>query len=93
MVDAILRCPKCHAGMMSARRDGVVLDQCGACRGVFLAEGELSRLIESAGPVAGAAAGSVTGPVASTLPSTVPAASPVPNGYSKPVYEGRHRRD
>ncbi|HEU5158889.1 MAG TPA: zf-TFIIB domain-containing protein [Streptosporangiaceae bacterium] len=51
MVDAILRCPKCHAGMMSARRDGVLLDQCGACRGVFLAEGDLTRLIESAGAV------------------------------------------
>jgi Zn-finger nucleic acid-binding protein len=49
MVDAILRCPKCHAGMMSARRDGVVLDQCGACRGVFLEEVDLTRLIESAG--------------------------------------------
>jgi len=48
MVDAILRCPKCHAGMMSARRDGVAIDQCGACRGVFLDEGDLARLIESA---------------------------------------------
>ena len=73
MVDAILRCPKCHAGMMSARRDGVALDQCGACRGVFLAEGDLARLVESA--------------------SAVPAAaSPPPNGHSKQVYEGRHRR-
>lgn len=48
MVDAILRCPKCHAGMMSARRDGVEIDQCGSCRGVFMDEGDLARLIESA---------------------------------------------
>ena len=47
MVDAILRCPKCHAGMMSSRRDGVVLDQCAGCRGIFLDERELIRLIES----------------------------------------------
>ena len=85
MVDAILRCPKCHAGMMSARRDGVVLDQCGACRGVFLAEGDLARLIEAAGAVAGT--------VPSAVPSTVPAVVSPPNGYSKPIYEGRHRRD
>ena len=49
MVDAILRCPKCHAGMMSCRREGVVLDQCAGCRGVFLGELDLARLIESAG--------------------------------------------
>ena len=81
MVDAILRCPRCHAGMMSARREGVVLDQCGACRGVFLAEGDLTRLIDSAGTVPRA------------VPSAVPAAASPPNGYSKTVYEGRHRRD
>jgi Zn-finger nucleic acid-binding protein len=74
MVDAILRCPKCHAGMMSFRRDGVAIDQCGACRGVFLDEGALSRLIDSPG----------------APPPVVP---PPPNGYPKPVYEGRHRRD
>jgi Zn-finger nucleic acid-binding protein len=73
MVDAILRCPKCHAGMMSARRDGIVIDQCGACRGVFLQEGDLKRLIESAG--------------------AAPPAMPPANGYPKPIYEGRHRRD
>lgn len=89
MVDAILRCPKCHAGMMSARREGVVLDQCGTCRGVFLAEGDLSRLIESAGAVPG----TVPGPVHGVVPSAVPAVPSAPNGYSKPVYEGRHRRD
>jgi Zn-finger nucleic acid-binding protein len=49
MADAILRCPKCHAGMMSFQRDGVVIDQCAACRGVFLGEGALTRLIEGAG--------------------------------------------
>jgi Zn-finger nucleic acid-binding protein len=55
MVEAILRCPKCHAGMTSSRRDGIVIDQCAACRGVFLGEHELSRLIESAGTAAAVA--------------------------------------
>ena len=49
MADAVLRCPKCHCGMASFHRDGIVIDQCAACRGVFLGEGELTRLIESAG--------------------------------------------
>jgi uncharacterized protein len=89
MADAILRCPRCHAGMMSARRDGVVFDQCGACRGVFLAEGDLTRLIESAAAVPGV----VSGVVAGAVSSAVPAAVAPPNAYSKQVYEGRHRRD
>jgi hypothetical protein len=49
MADAILHCPKCDAGMVSFQRDGVVLEQCTDCRGVFLGEGGLTRLIESAG--------------------------------------------
>jgi hypothetical protein len=49
MADAILHCPKCDAGMVSFQRDGAVLEQCTDCRGVFLGEGELTRLIESAG--------------------------------------------
>jgi uncharacterized protein len=54
MVNAILRCPKCHAGMMSARRDGIALDQCAGCRGVFLGEPDLARLIASAAITAAA---------------------------------------
>jgi Zn-finger nucleic acid-binding protein len=71
--------------MMSARRDGVVFDQCGACRGIFLAESDLTWLIESAA--------TATGAVPSAVPSTVPAAAAPPNGYARQVYEGRHRRD
>jgi Zn-finger nucleic acid-binding protein len=54
MVDAILRCPKCHAGMMSSRRDGVTLDQCAGCRGVFVREPDLAMLIASAASAAAA---------------------------------------
>lgn len=45
MTDAVLRCPKCGAGMVSFHRAGVPLRECGACRGVFLGRGELDRLI------------------------------------------------
>ena len=76
MMDAILRCPKCHAAMTPSRRDGVVFEQCVSCRGVFLGEPVLARLIESA----------------SAAPPAVPPAAPPANSHSKQLYEGRHRR-
>ena len=41
-------CPKCGAEMRMYERNGVTVDQCTGCRGVFLDRGELERLIESA---------------------------------------------
>ena len=58
-----LACPKCGGAMRSYERNGIVIDQCADCRGVFLDRGELERLVEAEGayyggaPVAGAGAG------------------------------------
>jgi Zn-finger nucleic acid-binding protein len=49
-----LICPKCHGEMRTYERSGVLVDQCGECRGVFLDRGELERLMDaemSAAPV------------------------------------------
>ena len=40
-----LTCPKCHGVMRSYERNGVTIDQCGDCRGLFLDRGELEHLI------------------------------------------------
>jgi uncharacterized protein len=42
-----LTCPKCHGSMRSYERSGIVVDQCGECRGVFLDRGELEKLIDA----------------------------------------------
>jgi uncharacterized protein len=42
-----LTCPKCHDRMHAYERDGVHVDQCGGCRGVFLDRGELERLLDT----------------------------------------------
>jgi Zn-finger nucleic acid-binding protein len=42
---ATLVCPKCQGAMRSYERNGVTIDQCQECRGVFLDRGELERLI------------------------------------------------
>lgn len=39
-----LTCPKCHAEMRAYERNGVTVDQCTECRGIFLDKGELERL-------------------------------------------------
>src|SRR4051794_8709 len=42
-----LNCPKCHGSMRTYERNGVHVDQCSDCRGIFLDRGELDRLIDA----------------------------------------------
>ena len=42
-----LSCPKCAGPMRTYERNGVTVDQCTDCRGIFLDRGELERLIEA----------------------------------------------
>jgi uncharacterized protein len=44
-----LICPKCGGEMRSYERNGVVVDQCTECRGIFLDRGELDRLVDAEG--------------------------------------------
>ncbi|MDQ3726016.1 MAG: zf-TFIIB domain-containing protein [Actinomycetota bacterium] len=42
-----LTCPKCGGAMRSYERNGVTVDQCTECRGIFLDRGELERLVDA----------------------------------------------
>jgi uncharacterized protein len=44
-----MTCPKCHGDMRAYERNGVHVDQCSDCRGLFLDRGELERLVEAEG--------------------------------------------
>jgi Zn-finger nucleic acid-binding protein len=44
-----LVCPKCGSEMRSYERNGIVVDQCTGCKGIFLDRGELERLIDAEG--------------------------------------------
>jgi uncharacterized protein len=46
---ATLTCPKCGGDMRRYERNGVVVDQCTECRGIFLDRGELERLVDAEG--------------------------------------------
>ncbi|GAB2795181.1 TFIIB-type zinc ribbon-containing protein [Streptomyces sp. NPDC054796] len=39
-----MQCPKCGAFMQTYNRNGVQIEQCGGCRGIFLDYGELEAL-------------------------------------------------
>ena len=42
-----LTCPKCQGTMRTYERNGVHVDQCTECRGIFLDRGELERLVDA----------------------------------------------
>ena len=52
-VSAML-CPVCHVGLSMTDRQGVEIDFCPQCRGVWLDRGELDKIIERSASVAAA---------------------------------------
>ena len=42
-----LICPKCRGEMRTYERNGVRVDQCEECRGIFLDRGELEQLLDA----------------------------------------------
>jgi Zn-finger nucleic acid-binding protein len=50
-VSAML-CPVCHVGLAMTDRQGVEIDYCPQCRGVWLDRGELDKIIERSGSAA-----------------------------------------
>lgn len=51
-----MKCPNCNVNLMMTDRNGVEIDYCPECRGVWLDRGELDKIIErdpqtSPGPI------------------------------------------
>ena len=43
-----MKCPNCNSTLRLAERQGIEIDYCGECRGVWLDRGELDKIIERA---------------------------------------------
>jgi Zn-finger nucleic acid-binding protein len=54
---ADLICLKCRGPMRTYKRNGITIDQCTVCHGIFLDRGELERLIGAEGSYLGARSG------------------------------------
>lgn len=68
-----MRCPVCDdVSLVISSREGIEIDHCPQCRGVWLDRGELDKVIERAAP--------------SVVGAARPPAEP-PRGYEQPRYE------
>lgn len=48
---AAMQCPVCQVPLAMSDRQGIEIDYCPQCRGVWLDRGELDKIIERSGPV------------------------------------------
>ena len=78
-----LVCPKCQSPMRSYERNGVTVDQCSGCRGVFLDRGELERLVDAEGAFYERSGGA----------AAPPAPAPAPPQERRPEYREHRERD
>ena len=78
-----MNCPKCHITLSMSDRQGVEIDFCPQCRGVWLDRGELDKIIERAAPTPAPpnAAPATTGP-GTPPPYPIPAPPP-PHDYRR----------
>ena len=44
-----MKCPKCGRDLQEIEMDGIMVDKCGGCEGIFFDRGELELMIESKG--------------------------------------------
>ncbi|MER5361599.1 zf-TFIIB domain-containing protein [Streptomyces sp. NPDC002785] len=77
-----MQCPKCHAQMQTYNRNGIQIEQCSGCRGIFLDYGELESLTRIE------AQWTQQAPPAPSAPQAYPAA-PAP-AWGAPQYGGHH---
>lgn len=90
-----MRCPVDNETLVMADRNGVEIDYCPKCRGVWLDRGELDKIIERVGaaPAAPAPAAPPPAPPAPpqgyAQPQGYAPPPPPPQGYAQPGYGGR----
>ncbi|MEI7695890.1 MAG: zf-TFIIB domain-containing protein [Chlorobium sp.] len=45
-----MKCPACNVDLLLSERQGIEIDYCPSCRGVWLDRGELDKIIERSAP-------------------------------------------
>ena len=75
----LLMCPNCQEGMREISRNGVLIDVCPKCRGVWLDRGELEKLMTAVREVEASYGGEPPRPAPG--PTAVPPPPPDPYGH------------
>jgi Zn-finger nucleic acid-binding protein len=85
-LEEVMKCPVCvDPTLTMSERQGVEIDYCPQCRGIWLDRGELDKLLERAATEFAAASAAAPAPAA---PAPVPAAAPAPAPrYDEPRYQ------
>uniref|UniRef100_A0AAU2JJL9 Zf-TFIIB domain-containing protein n=1 Tax=Streptomyces sp. NBC_00049 TaxID=2903617 RepID=A0AAU2JJL9_9ACTN len=73
-----MQCPKCHAMMHTYNRNGVQIEQCSGCRGIFLDYGELEALTRLESQYTSQQYGQVPPPAAPPAPYPPQHVAPAP---------------
>ena len=80
-----MKCPICpEATLVMSDRQGIEIDYCPQCRGVWLDRGELDKIIERASPAEIVSSPQAISPVASSPIAPTPIA-PAPSSLSAPM--------
>ncbi|MFM1887150.1 MAG: hypothetical protein RL026_2307 [Pseudomonadota bacterium] len=89
-----MACPNCRVALVMSERQGVEIDYCPQCRGVWLDRGELDKIIERASRELSGPAEARPAPQApaSVPPPAYGSAPPygAPPAYGNPDYRGHH---
>ncbi len=79
-----MKCPHCeNQPLMMSERQGVEIDYCPQCRGVWLDRGELDKLIERSATMQAAPAPAQPAPAAPAAPQPAAWGQPQPHYYKK----------
>ena len=77
---AAMSCPVCRVPLAMSDRQGIEIDYCPQCRGVWLDRGELDKIVERSAPAPAAAP--------APAPALTPQAAPVQPGWGAPPSYG-----
>lgn len=72
-------CPKCESQMRTYERNGINIEQCTSCKGIFLDRGELEHLINNEGSF-------YTPPAAAPQAPRAPYPAQPQQAYQQPYY-------
>lgn len=81
-----MQCPVCNVALVMSDRNGIEIDYCPQCRGVWLDRGELDKIIERS-----AAQTAPVAPVAPMAPQPQQYGQPHPQ--AQPMYQQPRHRD
>ena len=83
-----MACPVCEVPLTMSERQGIEIDYCPQCRGIWLDRGELDKIIERSAKDFAAQSVPQSAPTPQPAPSYPQQPYP-PQGYQQPYYGGK----